>query len=116
MVAGIKRGEIYWVDWGSGKGSEQAGLRPALIIQNDVGNANSPNTIIASLTSAPNKPYPFLVHITTKESGLNKDGYIDLASLAAISRSRLGSRCGVLPPAKMVEVDRALCISLGIIT
>ena len=114
MVNAIKRGEIYWVDWGSGKGSEQAGLRPALIIQNDVGNAASPNTIIASLTSAPNKLYPFLVHVAAKESGLNKDGYVDLASLATISRSRLGSRCGVLSPSKMAEVNRALVVSLGI--
>jgi mRNA interferase MazF len=102
------------VDWGSGQGSEQAGVRPALIIQNDIGNANSPNTIIASLTSAPHKSYPFLVQITSKESALNKDGYVDLASLATISRSRLTTRCGELPPSKMIEVDRALCVSLGI--
>ena len=50
----VKRSEIYWVDWGAGKGSEQAGIRPALVIQNDIGNEVSPNTIIASLTTAPN--------------------------------------------------------------
>jgi mRNA interferase MazF len=116
LVVGIKRGEIYWVDWGTGKGSEQAGLRPALIVQNDTGNAYSPNTIVASITSAANKPYPFLVKITTSESGLSKDGYADLASLATISKARLAGKAGQLTPLKMLEVDSALCVSLGIET
>ena len=72
-----KRGEIYLVDWGEGKGSEQAGIRPGLIIQNDVGNEVSPNTIIASFTSAPNKSYPFLVNVTAQESGLDEEVYGD---------------------------------------
>jgi mRNA interferase MazF len=114
LVTSIKRGEIYWVDWGIGKGSEQAGLRPALIIQNDTGNTYSSNTIVASITSAPNKPYPFLVKISMAESGLNKDGYIDLASLATISKTRLGKKAGQLTAVKMAEVETALCVSLGI--
>jgi len=110
----VKRGEIYWVDWDKGKGSEQSGIRPSLIIQNDIGNEVSPNTIIASLTTAPNKPFPFLVHFTAKESGLNKDGAVDLASIATISKTRLGNKCGQLNEDKMLEANMAICVSLGL--
>ena len=110
----VKRGEIYWIDWGKGKGSEQAGIRPALVIQNDIGNAVSPNTIIASLTTAPNKPYPFLVVFTAKESGLDKGGAVDWASIMTVSKTRLGEKCGELTALKMEEVDKALRVSLGL--
>lgn len=110
----VKRGEIYWMDWGKGKGSEQSGIRPSLIIQNDIGNEVSPNTIIASLTTAPNKPFPFLVHFTAKESGRNKDGAVDLASIATINKTRLGDKCGQLNEDKMLEVNMAICVSLGL--
>ena len=108
----VKRGEVYWVAWGEGKGSEQSGIRPALIIQNDIGNEVSPNTIIASLTTAPNQPYPFLVNFTANESGLDKDGAVDLASIMTIGKDRLGDKCGQLN--KMLEVDRAIVVSLGL--
>lgn len=111
----IKRGEIYWVDWGKGKGSEQAGVRPALIIQNDIGNKVSPNTIVASLTTAPNKTYPFLVEFTSQESGLDKDGAVDLASIMTTSKMRLGDKCGQLISPKMLEVNEAIKISLGLV-
>jgi len=114
-VSDIKRSEIYWVDWGEGKGSEQAGIRPALIIQNDVGNTVSPNTIIASLTTAPNKPYPFLVEFTKGESGLKKDGAVDLAAIMTIDKMRLNDKCGQLTSRKMSEVDQAIKVSLGLV-
>lgn len=110
----LKRGEIYWVDWGEGKGSEQSGVRPALVIQNDIGNEMSPNTIITSLTTAPNKPYPFLVFFTAQESGLDKGGAVDLASIMTVSKSRLGDKCGQLTAQKMKEVDIAIKVSLGL--
>jgi mRNA interferase MazF len=110
----VKRGEIYWVDLGKGKGSEQSGVRPALIIQNDIGNEMSPKTIVASITTAPYKPYPFLVHFKAKESGLPEDSTADLASLVTISKTRLGDKCGQLPKDKMLEVNTAICVSLGI--
>ena len=110
----VKRGEIYWVDWGKGKGSEQSCVRPALIIQNDIGNEISPKTIIASLTTVPNKPYPFLVHFKPKESGLPEDSAVDLASILTISKNRLGDKCGQLSKDKMREVNVAICVSLGI--
>lgn len=60
MAKDIRRGEIYWVNWNPGRGSEQSGLRPALVIQNDIGNKFSPTTIVAALTTAVEKSYPFL--------------------------------------------------------
>lgn len=113
-MSDIKRGEIYRVDWERGKGSEQEGVRPALIIQNDVGNKVSPNTIIASITTAPNPPYPFLVEFTKEESGLEKDGTVDLGSIITIDKMRLSDKCGQLPSRKMSEVDQAIKISLGL--
>jgi len=110
----VKRGDIYWVDWGEGRESEQAGIRPALVIQNDIGNEVSPNTIISSLTTAPNKPYPFLVVFTPKESGLDKSGAVDLASIMTVSKTRLKEKCGGLNARKMEELNTALKVSLGL--
>ena len=114
MINTVKRGEIYWIDWDTGKGSEQSGLRPALIIQNDIGNELSPNTIIASVTTASNKPFPFLVHFKAKEGGLTEDSTVDLASIVTISKTRLGEKCGQLSENKMREVNASICVSLGI--
>lgn len=114
VVSDIKRGEIYWIDWSDGKGSEQAGERPALIIQNDVGNKMSPTTIIASMTTAPNKEYPFLVKFNKEESGLEKDGTVDLAAIMTIDKARLLDKCGQLNSRKMSEVDEAIKISLAL--
>ena len=108
------RGEIYWVNWNPARGSEQRGIRPALVIQNDIGNQRSPNVIVASITTAPNKPYPFLVLITAKESGLDRDSAVDLGSIMTVSKERLGQKSGQLAASRMTEVDRAICASLGI--
>src|SRR4030042_1938470 len=108
MARKIRRGEIYWVDWSSARGSEQKGLRPALIIQNDVGNEFSPTTIVASCSTAFAKSYPFIVPVAAVKSGLPKDCSINLAQIATIDKSRLGDKCGELSAQKMQEVDDAL--------
>ena len=113
MSKDIKRGEIYWVDWSPGRGSEQSGLRPALIIQNDIGNKYSPTTIIAAVTTAATKTYPFTVKVTAKESGLPKDSTINLAILMTIDKARLADKCGEISKAKTAEVDEATKASLG---
>lgn len=113
-MATPKRGEIYWVDWSPARGSEQAGRHPSLVIQNDVGNELSPNVIVASVSTTPLKKYPFIVHIAPAESGLNEDSSVNLSAIITISKVRLGTRCGRLSKTKMSEVDRAICISLGI--
>jgi mRNA interferase MazF len=109
----IRRGQIYWADWNPGRGSEQVGLRPALIIQNDLGNKYGSTTIIASLTTVINKPYPFLVNCTAKESGLPKDSSVDLAMIMTMDKTRLKGKCGELSPSRMTEIDNAIKVSLG---
>ena len=91
-----------------------SGLRPALIIQNDVGNKFSPTTIVAAITTAPSKPYPFMVRITASESGLTRDSMIDLGTILTIDQTRLGDKCGELSQTKMAEVDEAIKTSLAL--
>ncbi len=114
MPRDVKRGEIYWVDWSPGRGSEQTGVRPALIIQNNTGNRVSPTTIVASMSTAPEKPFPFLVRVTAKESGLRQYGAVNLAQILTIDKTCLGDKCGQLSSQKMLEVDEAIKVSLGI--
>lgn len=110
----VKRGELYWVDWYPGRGSEQTGIRPALIIQNDLGNRISPTVIVASCSTAEIKHYPFMVTLKKEESDLPKDCIVNLASLMTISKMRLKTKCGQLTKEKMDEVDMAIKFSLGI--
>ena len=112
MPQEIRRGEIYWVDWNPGRGSEQSGLRPALVIQNDIGNQFSPTAIVAALTTAAEEPYPFLVKVTSKESGLPKDSMVNLAVVVTIDKTRLTSKYGELGEARMAEVNEAMKVSL----
>ncbi len=114
MPVEVRRGNIFWVDWEPHRGSEQGGLRPALVIQNDTGNKYSRTTIVAALTTAAGKTYPFLVKITAKESGLPKDSAVNLASLMTIDMRRLGDKCGQLREARMLLVDEAIKASLGL--
>lgn len=112
MPADIKRGEIYWIDWHPSRGSEQSGLRPALVVQNDIGNKFSSTTIVAALTTAVEKAYPFLVKITAKESGLPKNSTVNLAVILTIDKTRLSDKCGKLNDDKMSEVNEAIKASL----
>lgn len=114
MPGEIRRGEIYWVDWSPGRGSEQSGVRPALVIQNNIGNKFSPTTIVAACTTAVNRPYPFIVPVTSAESGLPKDGAVNLSAILTIDKSFLGDKCGELTKEKMAEVDVALRRSLSL--
>lgn len=114
MSGEVKRGEIYWVDWSPRRGNEQSGLRPALIIQNDTGNKYSPTTIVASILTAPERPYPFLVSFAAAESGLKQDSAVNLSQILTIDQTCLGDKCGELSPTKMVEVDKAIKTSLAL--
>jgi mRNA interferase MazF len=123
----VKRGEIYWVEFSPVKGSEQGGLRPALVVQNDTGNRYSSTTIVAAITrSLPAQPYPFVVVLTPAETGLPETSAVNCAQLATIQQS--GSDARLRPPrgeltvrpigqvsaACMADIDRALRYSLGI--
>lgn len=114
MSREIKRGEIYWVNWSPGRGSEQSGVRPALIIQNNTGNRASPTTIVTSISTASEKPYPFLVKLTATESGLQRDSTVNLSSILTIDQMYLGDKCGELSLTKMAEVDKAIKVSLAL--
>lgn len=114
MTEECKRGEIYLVNWNPGRGSEQVGKRPALVIQNDIGNKYSPTTIVAACSTASVKAYPFIVHVKVKEGGLDKDSSINLAQVMTVDKARLEIKLGELSKKKMIEIDGALKNSLGI--
>ncbi|MEX0799833.1 MAG: type II toxin-antitoxin system PemK/MazF family toxin [Dehalococcoidia bacterium] len=110
----IRRGEIYDVNFGPARGSEQAGRRPALVIQNDIGNEFASTTIVAALTSLRRDEYPFHVHISAKESGLSSGSTVLLEQILTVTQERFGRRIGRLNLDLMAEVDEALHHSLGI--
>jgi mRNA interferase MazF len=123
----IRRGEIYWVEFDPVKGSEQGGLRPALVIQNDTGNRYGPTTVVAAITrTLPAKPYPFVVVIESKESGLRATSAVNCSQVATIQHSGSQSRLraqpgdsevrpiGRLSEAKMREVAAALRFNFGL--
>jgi mRNA interferase MazF len=111
----IKRGEIMLVDLEPVKGSEQGGVRPCLIIQNDNGNRYSPLTIVAPLTSKEfSKQFPTNVFVSKKDSGLNRDSTILLNQIKTIDKSRVVKRICSLDMFLMSQVDMAIKISLGL--
>jgi mRNA interferase MazF len=88
-----RRGEIYWVELDPVKGSEQGGIRPALVIQNDLGNRHSPTTVVAAITRRlPPRPYPFVVVVEPTESGLPARSAVNCAQVATIQQSGTESR------------------------
>jgi mRNA interferase MazF len=109
-----RRGEIYYVDWSLGRGSEQAGVRPALIIQNDTGNRFSPTTIVAAVSTRQRGRFPFQVPVSASESGLPRDSIVKCEQIQTIDQARLGRLRGSLSEEKMQEVDLALHRSLGL--
>ena len=112
-VMNVKRGEWYYADLSPVVGSEQGGIRPVLVVQNDVGNKYSPTIIAAAVTSKINKA-KLPTHIELPSAyGLAKDSVILLEQIRTLDKRRLKERIGELPPATMVRVNRAILISLG---
>ena len=111
----IRRGDLFRVDLNPTRGSEQAGRRPVVIIQNDLGNEKAPTVIIAPLTTTSfTKHFPTNVYVPAGTSGLNQDSTILLSQIRTIDKSRLSSKIGHLPPVHLGEVNRAIAISLGL--
>lgn len=111
----IKRGYLYYADLSPVVGSEQGGVRPVLIIQNDIGNKYSPTVIVAAITSQINKAkLPTHIEISANEYGLNKDSVILLEQIRTIDKKRLREKIGCLDKNMMVKVDNSLQISLGL--
>ena len=112
----VRRGELYFADLSPVKGSEQGGIRPVLILQNDIGNKYSPTVIVAAITSQINKAkIPTHIEISAKEYGLEKDSVILLEQIRTLDKLRLREKIGKLSDYKMSFVDRAMQISLGIL-
>ncbi|MBD5805594.1 type II toxin-antitoxin system PemK/MazF family toxin [Lactobacillus sp. 0.1XD8-4] len=111
----VKRGDIYYADLSPVVGSEQGGVRPVLILQNDVGNHYSPTVIIAAITAQmQKKKMPTHVQLKGKSLPLTHDSVILLEQLRTIDKQRLKDRIAHLSPATMEKVDRALTISVGL--
>ena len=108
-----KRGEVWMVNFSPGRGSEQKGNRPALIIQNDVGNQYASTTIVAAITTTIKK-YPVTVLIPEGKGGLKENSMVNLAQLLTVEKGRLTKKLGYLGEERMLEVDEAIRISLGI--
>lgn len=112
----IKRGDIYYADLSPVIGSEQGGVRPVLVVQNDIGNRYSPTVIIIAITSQINKAkLPTHVEIQASEYGLAKDSVILLEQVRTIDKKRLEEKIGHLDEEMMGKVDEALLISLGLV-
>ncbi len=115
IVVIVKRGDIYYADLSPVVGSEQGGIRPVLIIQNDVGNKYSPTVIAAAITSQINKAkMPTHIELAAKEYGLNKDSVILLEQIRTIDKKRLHEKIGHLDLELMSTVNDALAISFGL--
>ena len=111
----IKRGDIFYADLSPVIGSEQGGLRPVLIVQNDVGNKYSPTIIAAAITSQINKAkLPTHIEISAEEYGLTRDSVILLEQIRTIDKQRLRERIGRLDDELMTTVNEAIGVSFGL--
>ena len=110
----MKRGDIYRADLDPVIGSEQGGVRPVLVIQNDTGNLHSPTVIVAAITSRNKKPHmPVHVLITAEESGLPADSVVLTEQVRTLEKSRLTRYLGHLKDEAMARIDLALERSIG---
>ncbi len=111
----VKRGDIYYADLSPVVGSEQGGVRPVLIIQNDIGNRYSPTVIAAAITSQQDKAkLPTHIKVTADDCGLARDSVVLLEQVRTIDKQRLKERMGSLDNGSMDRVDRALSVSFGL--
>ena len=111
----VSRGEIYFAELNPVQGSEQGGVRPVLIIQNDIGNTYSPTTIILAITSQLNKArLPTHVELSAGESGLKKDSVILAEQMRTIDKSRLRQKVAQLNQPTMQRIENAVAVSIGL--
>lgn len=111
----VKRGDIFYADLSPVVGSEQGGIRPVIIIQNDVGNKYSPTVIVGAITSQINKAkLPTHVEISSEEYGLNKDSVVLLEQVRTLDKRRLKEKIGHMTDSDMDKVNKALITSMGL--
>ena len=111
----VKRGDIFFADLSPVVGSEQGGMRPVLIVQNDTGNRHSPTVIAAAITSQQGKArLPTHIELSASSCGLTRDSVILLEQIRTIDKSRLRERMGKLDRDTMSKVDNAISVSFGL--
>lgn len=111
----IRRGDIYYADLSPVVGSEQGGVRPVLIVQNDVGNKYSPTVIAAAITSQKDKTnLPTHIELNAGNTGLMKDSVVLLEQVRTIDKHRLKEKMGTLDDSSMSRVNNAISVSLGL--
>lgn len=112
----VRRGDIYYASFTSGEGSEQYGVRPVLVIQNDIGNRCSPTVIVAAITGHNKAKFqPTHVRLMDSACGLFRSSTVLLEQLRTLDKSRLGEYMGSIGADKLRDVDAALSISLGLV-
>ncbi len=114
--AEASRGDLWWVDWSPGRGSEQLGKRPALVVQTDAANHNPryPNTIVVAVTTK-GRQVPFHIPLApTEESGLSGPSFAKCAQVLAVSKDRLDSRLGRVSHDELAQVEAALRLVLDL--
>ena len=115
MESTVRRGEIYYADLSPVVGSEQGGVRPVLIVQNDTGNRHSPTIIAAAITSRTGKAkLPTHIELPGQSCGLPRDSIILLEQIRTLDKKRLKEKMGRLDEPSMHQIDRALSISFGL--
>lgn len=111
----VKRGDIYYADLSPVIGSEQGGMRPVLIVQNDTGNRHSPTVIAAAITSKTDKArLPTHIELDAQSVGLSRNSVILLEQIRTLDKSRLRERMGKLDENTMSAVDNAIMVSFGL--
>ena len=111
----VKRGDIFYADLSPVVGSEQGGMRPVLIVQNDTGTKHSPTVIAAAITSQTGKArLPTHIELNAQSVGLSRDSVILLEQVRTIDKSRLRERMGKLDDTTMTKVDNAIAVSFGL--
>ena len=112
----IRRGDIFYADLSPVVGSEQGGIRPVLIVQNDIGNKFSPTVIAAAITSQQSKAnLPTHIHLEAKHCGLMRDSVVLLEQIRTIDKTRLKEKMGCLDNSAMDMVNKAITISFGLV-
>lgn len=115
MSVELRRGDVVIADLDPVKGSEQGDRRPALVIQNDIGNRNASTTIVAAITSSSDRDYPFTVDVAAGEANLDRDSTILLNQIRTVSISeRVETKIGELTGETMDAVDDAIKVSLAL--
>ena len=114
MEHNIKRGDIFFVDFGITIGSVQGRLRPVVVIQNDTGNKHSPTLIVATITSKANKKRQMPTHIVFNMDGLTKESIVQLEQITTIDKQQIINYVGAMPEATMKQIDNAVKISLAL--